>query len=130
MRLIIALMSIVAQIIAKNPRSTETSLDFVDSFASAFAGNTMISHNHTIIPTDIKKAMICILLTIDCSIVIKSDPDFVMSNCGSDHPCITSSGLQFLKLPNGFPLSYTQPFALANTLIVEKKNIQSVMRIF
>jgi hypothetical protein len=104
MRLIIALMSIVAQIIAKNPRSTETSLDFVDSFASAFAGNTMISHNHTIIPTDIKKAMICILSTILFISVIKSHPVFVTSVCGCALPLIAFMGPQFLKLPSGFPL--------------------------
>lgn len=41
----------VAEIIARNHSSTETSLDFVASFASPFPGITMSIPSHTMIPT-------------------------------------------------------------------------------
>ena len=51
-----ALIIIVAESIARNPSSTETSFHFVASFASALAGMTIRSPIHMMIPTAIKKA--------------------------------------------------------------------------
>ena len=85
-RLIIALIIIVAEIIAKNPSRTEVSFDFVDSFASAFPGSTIMSPSQTMIPTAIKNAIVCIRSTIIWMSVIKSHPEFVMSVFGCALP--------------------------------------------
>jgi hypothetical protein len=58
MRLITALIIMVADIIARNPSKTEISFDFVASLASAFAGNTIMSPSHTIMPTAIMKVTV------------------------------------------------------------------------
>ena len=71
---------IVAESIARKPSNTDISFHFVASFASALAGNTIKSPIHTIIPTAMKKVIVCILLTIFCISNIKSDPEFVTFN--------------------------------------------------
>jgi hypothetical protein len=47
-----------ADIIARKPSNTDMSFHFVASLASAFAGNTMRSPSHTMMPTAIKNAII------------------------------------------------------------------------
>lgn len=104
MRLITALMMIVADIIARKPSKTEMSFHFVASFASAFAGSTKMSPSHTMIPTAIKNAIICALSTIRWMSVMKSEPASVISVSGSASHCIAPFGPQSLKLAIGsFP---------------------------
>ena len=54
----------VADSIARKPSRTDMSFVLVASFASAFAGNTIRSPIHIIIPTAMKNAISCALSTI------------------------------------------------------------------
>jgi hypothetical protein len=130
MILISALTMMVAESIARNPSNTESSFHFVASLASAFAGNTMMSPIHTIIPIEIKKVIVWILVTTQAISVIKSHPEFDTLRSGFDPDWMTLSGLQFLKLPRGFPSLYLHPEALANTATIEKSTNQRKIRIF
>lgn len=128
-RLISAFTIMVADNMARKPSKTDTSFHFVASFASALAGSTIKSPIQTIIPTAIKKVIVCILLTIFCTSVIKSDPGSVTSRSGLDFACMTFSGLQFLKFSRGFPV-YLQFAALTKIGTVQKKSIQIMEIIF
>lgn len=119
-------MIIVADSIARKPSNTDMSFDFVASLASALAGKIIRSPIHIIIPTAIKKAISCILSTINWISCIKSDQGFVTSRFGHDPSWIPPVGKHLSKSDLGSSL-YTHS---AKTVSVLMANIQRIHNIF